>query len=113
MSYKTYSLLTEDLDFSRRARACIMEQSNIFINDTRPDLQALAMDLMKFAPTQTQSMIQGICAGPGFADEVDNGDGTITSDNVTDADILSQTQAIFPTIASLFYDDTGASIPAR
>jgi hypothetical protein len=72
---------------------------------------ALSRDLLKFAPTQTQSMIQGICAGPGFDTLVDNGDGTIDQSKVTDEDLLAQCQAIYPTVASLYYDSTGAIIP--
>lgn len=110
MSYLTYALLTEDVNFGRRSRACIIEQSNNFQSDADLAVAALAKALLKGEPAQTQVMLQGIAAGPQFGTQVDNGDGTIDSSKVTDNEILAQTQTIFPTVATLYYDDTGAPI---
>jgi hypothetical protein len=111
LSYLTYALLTEDVNFGRRSRSCITQQSNIFLNDARPDFVALSKALLKGEPAQTSAMLQGICAGPTFDTVVDNGDGTIDSSKINDEEILSQCQAIFPTVAELYYDSTGAPIP--
>lgn len=111
MTYHTYALLTEDIDFGRRSRSCITEQANGFLtSSTAPDIHALSQALLKNYPAQTQAMLQAIAAGPGFADAVDNGDGTIDETKVTDGEMLSQCQAMYPTVASLFYDSTGAPI---
>jgi len=41
---------------------------------------------------------------------VDNGDGTIDQSLVLDADLLSLTQANFPTVAALYFDSEGTPI---
>lgn len=110
MSYLSYALLTEDVDFGRRSRSCITQQSNTFISDARPQIVALANALLKMEGPQTVVMLSQICAGPSFDTDVDNGDGTIDSSKVTDEDILSQCQAVYPTVAGLFYDSTGAPL---
>jgi hypothetical protein len=46
----------------------------------------------------------------GVADKVDNGDGTIDQSKVTDADLLSMTQAHWPTVAALYYNSDGSPI---
>lgn len=111
MSYHTYALLTESVDFSRRSRSCITEQANYFYNDARPDIHALSVALLRGDAAQTNAMLQGICAGPNFDVQVDNGDGTINQAKITDGEILAQTQAIYPKVAALYYDSTGAPIP--
>lgn len=111
MSYLTYALLTEDVNFGRRSRSCIMQQANVYKDDARADFVALADALLKQDPAQTQSMLLGIAYAPGFDTTVDNGDGTIDQAKVADEGILSQTQFIFPTVAALYYDSTGAPKP--
>jgi hypothetical protein len=49
-------------------------------------------------------------AGPGIADKVDNGDGTIDQSKVTDADLLSLTQANWPVVAGLYFQEDGTPI---
>jgi hypothetical protein len=110
MSYLTKTLLTEDVNFGRRSRACILEQANYFYNDARADMHALSVALLLGEVNQTQSMLLGIANGPGFDTEADNGDGTIDSSKITDEEMLSQCQAIYPQVAALYYDSTGAPI---
>ena len=111
MSYLTYTLLTEDVNFGRRSRSCITQQANIYLNDGRADFVALSKSLLRGdSINQLVTLLNGICAGPGFDTEIDNGDGTIDSSKITDNEILSQCQSIYPTVAALYYDDTGAPI---
>jgi acyl CoA:acetate/3-ketoacid CoA transferase beta subunit len=110
MSYLTYALLTEDIDFGRRSRSCIIEQSNGFLNDSAVDVAALARALLRNEGAQTVAMLQGIAAGPQFDSEVDMDDGTIDSSKIGDLQILAQCQNVFPVVASLYYDSTGAPI---
>jgi hypothetical protein len=111
MSYLTSALLSEDVDFGRRSRSCILQQSGTFIDDGRADIAALASALLLMQPSQTQVMLNAVCNGPGFDTTVDNGDGTITSSKIADDDILAQTQSIYPTVAGLFYNDDGTVKP--
>jgi hypothetical protein len=110
MSYLTYALLTEDVNFGRRSRSCIIQQANAFTSDANLAVVALAGVLLKGYPAQTQTMLQGIAAGPGFDTTVDNGDGTIDETKLTDNQLLAQCQEQFPIVASLYFDSTGAPI---
>jgi hypothetical protein len=103
MSYLTYAKLTEDIDFGRRSRACINETANSLNQDSDPAIAALANDLLKQEGLQTVVMLNSICAGPNFADVVDNGDGTIDSSKITDEEIQSHTQSMFSEVAKIFY----------
>ena len=112
MSYLTGQLLTEDVNFGRRSRNCINQQANVFIDDQRPDFVSLARKLIEGDPAMTQTMLLGIAAGAQFDTIVDNGDGTIDSSKITDADIQSRTDYIWPKVASFYFDSTGAPIAA-
>lgn len=103
MSYLTYAKLTEDVDFGRRARACINEQANALSDQTGSPVDRLAVDLLKQEGLQTVVMLNAIAAGPNFAVMVDNGDGTIDSTKISDADILAHTQTMFVEVAKIFY----------
>jgi len=111
VSYHTQALLGEDVEFGRRSRSCIFEQANANLNNADAGIKAMAQALLKNYPAQTSTFLQAICASPGFATEVDMGDGTIDSSKVTDGELLSTTQQIFPIITPLFYDSTGAPVP--
>jgi hypothetical protein len=110
MSYLSQAMLTEDVDFGRRVRSVLTEQSDTYINDTRLDIHNFAVDLLKNAAQQTQTFLQTIAAGPGIADKVDTGNGTIDSTQVTDADLLALVQAQYPANATLFYKADGSPI---
>lgn len=111
MSYQTQTQLTNDAGFLDRTHASLTEQSLIFINDARADFIALANVLLTGALVNGVSPIASftrILAGaPGFAETVDNGDGTIDSTRVTDDDIRAAVQAQYPTVAALFYNSDG------
>ena len=103
MSYLTYALLTEDVNFGRRSRACINQRANTHVNDSDQSIAKLAVDLLKMEPLQTSVMLNAICAGPNFDIIVDNGDGTIDSTKISDADIEAHTHDMFAVVANLFY----------
>jgi hypothetical protein len=109
VSYYTQALLGQDTKFNLRSRSCIAQQANTFLNDSRADVAALAVALLKNNPAQTSTMLTAICAGPNFGTEIDNGDGTINSDNVTDQEIMDQTQSMFPEVAALYYNSDGTN----
>jgi hypothetical protein len=114
LSYLTYALLTEDVNFGRRSRACINETANSLNQDSNPAIAALATDLLKQEGLQTVVMLNSICAGPNFSELVDNGDGTIDSTKISDEDIKAHTQAMFTEVAWIFYPDkmpSGTPLP--
>jgi len=108
MSYLAQDQLTQDVTFLGRSRAAAIQQAEIYKDDARPNFVALADAVMRdeggFAATFTRLA----AGGPGIADKVDNGDGTIDQSKVTDPDLLSLTQANWPTIASLYFNDDGS-----
>jgi hypothetical protein len=71
---------------------------------------ALSEGLLRDDPGLSLAFVRLGAAGPGIADKADNGDGTIDSAQVTDADLLSLTQANYPAVAALYYGADGAPI---
>jgi hypothetical protein len=107
MSYQSQWALTYDDGFVSRCRAAITNQSIIFKDDTRADIAGLAESLLKSAdPQETLTFVGMLAAAPGFADDADNGDGTVDSSKIDDNQILSAVQAEFPTVAALFHPVT-------
>jgi hypothetical protein len=113
MSYQVQAQLTVDGDFTGRTSACITQQSQIFVNDTRGDIKALATDwLRQMSSTPLIGVWMPIMAAePGLADAADNNDGTIDSSKITDQQILTSVQARFPEIAGFIYDQDGNPRP--
>ncbi len=110
-TYLAQTLLETDPTFTRRVRAVNTQQSETFKDDGRADIAATARAVLRDEPGPSAALLRLAAGGPGIAEKVDNGDGTITESNVTDADLLSLTQANFPTVADLFYNDDGTPIP--
>jgi hypothetical protein len=110
MSYATQAALAADAAFQQRIRAATTQQANTFKDDARPEFVALAESVLRVEATAMPTFFQMEAAAPGFADDADQGDGTIDSSLITDAQLLATTQAVWPTVAALFFDDTGAPI---
>jgi hypothetical protein len=83
------------------------EQAAVFKDDARPDMAALADEVLRASGTTNLAFIRMTAAAPGIAEKVDLGDGAIDQSLVTDADILATVQAVWPTVAALFYDAEG------
>jgi hypothetical protein len=112
VSYQAINQLTNDVDFGGRSTAAATQQAEVFINDARPDFVALANDVLRGAAGPLWAFIRMNAAGPGIGDKVDNGDGTIDQSKVTDADLLSLTQANWQVVAGLYFTADGSPIPA-
>lgn len=110
MSYQSQAQLNDDIMFQARNRSAAQQQATIFINDARPEFVSLAKSLLRAEAEQTLAFARYAAAGPGMADKVDVGDGTVDQTQVTDADLLSLTQANWPTIASLYYNTDGSPV---
>jgi len=104
------ALLENDSEFQMRNRACVIEQSETFKDDGRADMAACARACLKLEPELFASFLSQAANGPGMGAKVDLGNGKIDQSKVTDEDLLSLTQANFPSVASLFFDSTGAPI---
>jgi len=111
VAYQAQSQLENDVDFQQRDRAVCIEQANTYRNDQRPDFVAVAEGILRNQAELFGCFVRLASSGPGIADKVDNGDGTIDSANVTDADLLSLTQAAWPTVAGLYFDSSGTPVP--
>src|SRR5215469_10552283 len=95
MSYQAQWMLEGDADFSGRSRAAAVQQAATFGD-------ALADRIRRDEAGPVTAFIRLNAAGPGIADKVDNGDGTIDQAAVTDADLLSLTQANWPIVDALY-----------
>lgn len=111
MSYQAQAQLADDIWFQARSRSAAVEQAEHFKDDQRPGFVALSNALLRGDGETTLAFTRLNAAGPGIADKVDLGDGTIDQARVTDPDLLSLTQANFPVIAELFFDADGNRIP--
>ena len=96
MSFEAIDQLTQDPIFGGRVRACAVQQAETFKDDARPDFVALADDQLTGGTTYL-TFVRIIAAFPGLAE----------AGEIGDADILSQTQNNWPTVAGLYYDEEG------
>jgi hypothetical protein len=111
MSYQAQSSLETDADFQARNRAAVTQQAATFKDDQRPAFVAVAEAALRGDAVVVLCFVRLAAAGPGIADKVDNGDGTIDQAAVTDADILSLTQANWPAVAGLYFNEDGSPKP--
>lgn len=111
MSYRSQAQLEANTDFRGRAEAAATQQADSYINDQRPDFVAVAQNVLKGYPAQVDAFIRLDAAGPGIADKVDIGDDSIDQSLVTDADLLSLTQASWQVVAGLYFATDGTPRP--
>lgn len=110
MSYSSQALLTVDGDFNSRSGSSVTQQAMIFKDDQRPMFKSLANTVLRGDPDIFYCFTRLAAAGPGIADKVELPNGEVDSSLVTDADLLSLTQANWQVIASLYYNDDGTPI---
>jgi hypothetical protein len=109
MSYLSQSQLEADETFIQRVRAADTQQAETYVSDGRPDIAACARAVLRSDAGISEAFVRLAAGGPGIADRVDTGDGTIDQSLVTDADLLALTQANFPTVADLYFSESGTS----
>jgi hypothetical protein len=110
MSYASQSALANDTDFQKRMTACCNQQAVTYKDDARPNFVALANSVLRAEGRAMPSFFNMGSASPGFADDVDNSDGTVDSSRLSDLQLLAAVQNDWPTVAGLYFDDTGAPI---
>ena len=94
MSYDGIANLRTDEAFTARVEVASFEQANIYKDDGRADISHLAEDVMRSSVPLT--LRYAICNAPGFGDTAD-------PTTITDAQILSATQAVWPAVAAVLY----------
>lgn len=113
MSYQSQDLLGSDPTFQGRNRSVCTQQAMLFKDDQRGSFKATANAILTDDVTIQLTFIRLAASGPGIADKADNGDGTIDQAKVTDDDLLSLTQANWPTVAALYFSEDGSPINAQ
>ena len=108
MSYHAQWQLGNDPVFIGRTQSAAYQQAEVFINDARPDFVATAQAVLRADLDVLSAFTRTAAAGPGIADKADNGDGTIDQSKVTDADLLSLTQANWPVVGGLYFNEDGS-----
>jgi hypothetical protein len=111
MSYEAQAKLESDFGFQQRNRSVLVEQAQFFLNlpEQGPDSIAMANAILRNM-TGWDNFVQLAAAGPGIADKATMPNGEIDSSLVTDADLLSLTQANWPLVTSLFFTEDGTPI---
>lgn len=96
MTYANQAALGTDPAFTARVGAAITEQALVFKDDGRADIAALA-DMAIQSPAAAQTgMLPLVAAAPGFGDAADQA-------TITDPQILSAVQAVWPTYAGVMF----------
>lgn len=110
MSFQSMYELASDPTFMMRNRACCVQQSQqAGVGDANPQAKALANGVLKDDGPYISVFVQLCAAFPGNAEKVETPSG-VDQSLITDADLTAQTQANWPTVAALYFDDTGAPI---
>jgi hypothetical protein len=110
MSYLAQSQLENDETFRRRTSAASIQQAEVFKDSQLANEKALAAAIMRGELQPGAALNRLAAGGPGIAEKVDTGDGTVDQSLVTDADLLALTQANWPVVAALYYDADGAPL---
>ena len=107
MTYLTITRLTNDGPFIERLDACLTQESTVFKDDGRPDIANLAYAILRGDGGVMRTFIDMAAAAPGFAEQAEAPNGQVDSSQITDGDILSNVQANYPTVASIYFNSDG------
>jgi hypothetical protein len=110
MSYQSQYQLENDPDFRGRSRSVAIQQANIFKDDARLNFVALAKGVLRDEGGYSLAFARTNAAAPGMADKVELPNGEIDQSQVTDGDLLSSTQASWPILAELYFNEDGTPI---
>jgi len=110
VSYQSQSQLNDDVWFQARSRSAAIEQAEIFKDDQRASFVSLARSILRGESDKLLAFTRINSGSPGISDKVDTGDGNIDQSLVTDGDLLSLTQANYPAVAVLYFNEDGTPI---
>jgi hypothetical protein len=111
VSYRVIDALTQDAIFGGRNRAACVEQAQTFHADARPAWVAVADACLRGDGTIYNAFTRLAAGGPGIGDKGTGPDGEPDQTLILDADILALTQANWPTIAVLYFEEDGTPVP--
>lgn len=97
MTYQTRSQLSFDAVFRDRTITCCKEQALVFKDDGRPEIAALAEAIL-LNPANAHGVFELVVVAPDFTDVTD-------ASTITDPEILSAVQAVWPTYAQVAYEE--------
>jgi hypothetical protein len=97
MAYADTAALLIDGPFQDRVQVVTFQEATKFSADDRPDIAALAEETLKV--TAPGTLIKAIANSPGFDTKFADGG----QEAITDGDLLSATDAVWPTVAALLY----------
>lgn len=100
MSYETMAGLAADTDLEGRVLACSKEQAAIFKDDGRYSMAALATAVLQ-NPSNARGVFELVVVSPDFKEIEDGKD-------VTDGQILSAVQAVWPVYGEAAYPEPPA-----
>jgi hypothetical protein len=109
MSYQSQAELENDAWFQQRNRAVCIQQAYSFKDDQRPSWVAVAEGILRDEGGIWPCFNRLAAGGPGIADKAETPEG-IDQSLVTDADLLSLTQANWETVAGLYFNEDGTPI---
>jgi hypothetical protein len=109
MSYQSQAQLENDPEFQQRTRSVTVQQAGTFRNDARPSWVAVANGILKDEGGLWACFNRLDASGPDISDKVEIADG-IDQSLVTDGDLLALTQANWPTVAGLYFNEDGTPI---
>ena len=99
MSYHAQAQLTNDSDFQARNASAAVQQA------TQPQNAGSVADRVRRGDSEvTFTFTRLAAAGPGIADKAATPEGGVDQSRVTDADLLSLTQANWSVVAALYPD---------
>lgn len=110
MSYQAQSQLENDGNFQQRTRAVCVQQANTFRNDARLSWVSVANGILKDEGNLWVTFNRLSAAAPGFADKAEQPNGSVDSSLITDEELLSVTQASWPIVAELYFNEDGTPI---
>lgn len=108
MSYHAQAQLENDPTFQQRNRAVCIQQAEAFRSDQRPAWVATAEGVLRDEGGLWPTFNRLAAGGPGIADKAATADGGVDQSKVTDADLLSLTQANWPVVAGLYFQEDGS-----
>jgi len=96
MGYLSQDMLANDPDFQARVRACSFQQAEqTYLSATDAADAAYAKAIIRGDAAEILTMFALAAQSPGLGEKVDNGDGTVDSSKVTDAEVLASVQAFW------------------
>jgi hypothetical protein len=110
MSYESQAQLAQDPIFNQRNAAACTQQATTYQGSGDAQVVALADAVLRDDGGVIACFTRMAAAGPGVADKVEQPNGGVDQTQVTDADLLSLTQANWIPVAKLYFAADGTPL---